>query len=139
MVVRQRDGDRFGADRTSDEILGQGWPGYRCIEARLANTGDEAGDREVLGAQAQIRAPFGELTHDRRHDLVGQRRQEADPQRGSLSADAAGHDVHGAVGAAQDGLGLTQENLSDRGQGHAATGSLQQLGANLGLETPDLL
>ena len=139
MAVGQHGRDRLVQHQLRGEVVDERRPAQRGVEPALAQTGDERRDRELLGVQRDPRVAVAERAHERRHDEVGDRREEADAQLALLTARRAAHRLDRPVRLRQDGSRLAQQHLADAGQRGPAGAALEQRHAELELQRPHLL
>ena len=78
-------------------------------------------------------------SHDRRHHLVGQRREEADAERDPIPPGTGENRLHRPLGLTEHELCLASQDLPDGGQRHATTRAMQEGLSDPSFEHSDLL
>ncbi len=139
MAVGQHGRDGLVQHDLGRQVVDERRPAERGVEPALAQAGDERRDRELLRLQRDPRVALAERPHERRHDEVRDRGEEADAQLPLLTARRAAHRRDRPVRLRQDGPRLAQQHLADAGERRAAGAALEQRDAELELERPHLL
>jgi len=89
--------------------------------------------------QRDARVPLGERPHDRRHEVVRDRGEEADAQLALLPPRRPADRVDRALRLRQHRPRFPQQHGADVGELHAAGAALEQRRPELGLQRADLL
>ncbi len=131
--------DGFGEDVLGRDVVNERRTGQARIQPTLAQPLDQRADRMVLGRQDQLAVRVRERPHQRRDDVVADRRQVTDTDRLTLTDGDALDVIERPIRLGDQRPRLHLQLLSDGRQPHATGSTREQRRSYLPLERADLL
>jgi hypothetical protein len=116
MAGRERCGDRLAEDDFGCEIIDERRSRQPGVEVAAAQAVNERGDRQILSGENDVRIARGKRAHDRRDDVVADRRQEADAEYLSFADRGAPDAIKRPIGLGHERSGLPEQSGAEVGE-----------------------
>jgi hypothetical protein len=139
VALRQHGRHRLAQDHLGCQVVDQRRAAEGGVDGALAQAADQARDRHLLGAEGHPGMAVPEHAHQGRHQVVGQRGEEPDPQFALLAASRATHGLDRTLGLREHRPRLAEQHGADVGELDSTGAPLEQLDPELRLQRADLL